>query len=104
MHAFCMHLQMSRKVGDLLNAQVVFFGTVVDGAYLLAVKTPHKCLFAGNSWRTGAVLAQSLERARGTGLSRALPLDMLVIVGNACFLHAKKKCANKQVTSFKYYI
>lgn len=38
------------------------------GYYLIGIKRPHRILFAGIDWSTERVAAQTLERARESGL------------------------------------
>ena len=56
-----------------LESHDVVLGPAVDGGYvLIGMNTPHPELFRGIAWSTELVLGQTLERARGAGLSMAL--------------------------------
>jgi len=67
----CVELDASTfaETWQALDANDCVIGPTVDGGYyLLALRAPTPLLFAGVDWSTAAVFAQTLERARGTGL------------------------------------
>jgi len=56
-----------------LESHEVVLGPAVDGGYvLIGMNSPHPELFRGIEWSTERVLGQTLDRARGAGLSVAL--------------------------------
>ena len=58
---------------DRLDSSDAVFGPAKDGGYyLVALKKPADVLFDGIKWGGGTVLADTLEKARGAGISTAL--------------------------------
>jgi uncharacterized protein len=64
-----------REAFDSLHHHDVVLGPATDGGYyLIALERPQPELFRAVAWSTGTVLATTLERAAGLGLSvRVLP-------------------------------
>ena len=63
---------VERALEALDTADVVLGPSSDGGYYLMGLSEPHPELFAGISWSTGSVLAETMARARGMGLRPAL--------------------------------
>lgn len=66
------HIRQAFRNLESPEADVVFGPAADGGYYLVGMKKMHPHLFADIAWSTPAVLATSLERARGLGLRTSL--------------------------------